>query len=205
MLMPYQRQVASASFLDNLAKLFSPKPSIMDGFSLYEDPIHKASIQYPSVWDKNEVFKNDYVGLVTFTIPGTLPQVTNVSDIGALKEQARELLSNPPDRVIFTVKSLPVETVPTLENVTGDQVKTLNLRGDNFRLLSTSYGIKMGEIPASKTVYTYTDSDTQKKGMQVNAVKGYKQITLEYSVIVQDFDKFLPTVYKMIDSFQLAS
>lgn len=100
---------------------------------------------------------------------------------------------------------MPVETVPTLKNITGDEVKILGVRFDNFRFLSTSYDIKMGEIPASKTQYLYTDNGTQKQAMQVNAVYGYKQITMEYSSIPQDFDKFLPMIYNMINSFRLTS
>jgi hypothetical protein len=173
----------------------------MEGFSLYQNSIHKASIQYPSVWDKHEIFNNDYVGVVEFIIPNSPPLPQNTSDVGTMKQYAKEI-SNPPDSVIFTVKNLPVETIPTLENVTGDQIKTLGIRFDIFSLLSTSYDIKIGDIPASKAIYTYTDSGMQKKGMQVNSVEGYREITLEYKSITQDFDHFLPTLYRMIGSFQ---
>lgn len=67
-----QLQEASAFFFDDSAIL---KPSIMDGFSLYEDSIHKASIQYPSVWDRHQMFNSDYVTVVEFIIPGTLPPI----------------------------------------------------------------------------------------------------------------------------------
>lgn len=204
MIMSYQRQQASGSFFDDLAKIFNPKPSVMEGFSLYQNSIHKASIQYPSVWDKHEIFNNDYVAVVEFIIPSALPLPQNTSDVGAMKQYSRGI-SNPPDSVIFTVKNLPVETISSLENVTDDQIKTLGFRFDNFSLLSTSYDIKMGDIPASKAIYTYKDSGIQKKGMQVNSVEGHREITLDYKSIPQDFDHFLPTIYRMIGSFQKTS
>lgn len=38
----------------------STTSQIMEGFSLYENSIHKISIQYPSDWNKQEIFNNDY-------------------------------------------------------------------------------------------------------------------------------------------------
>ena len=62
----------------------------------------------------------------------------------------------------------------------------------------------MGQLPASKLVYSYTDYDdnSDKKVMQINSLKGhYKAIFITYTALTQDFDKFLPTVNKMVGSF----
>jgi hypothetical protein len=64
----------------------------------------------------------------------------------------------------------------------------------------------MGKIPASELIYTYTDTmgnHLDKKGIQVISVKGYKEITITYSSQPQDFDKFLPIVETMINTFRI--
>jgi hypothetical protein len=42
---------------------------VMEVFSLYDNSIYKISLQYPSDWDKKEVFNNEAGALVQFTIP----------------------------------------------------------------------------------------------------------------------------------------
>jgi hypothetical protein len=200
----YQRQEAFGSFFDDFGKIFKSKPSVMEGFSLYENPIQKASIQYPSNWDKHEIFGNDYTAVVEFIIPSDAPfaKFAKSSNLETLLQQMRNASSIPLDKVILRVKSLPIEETTTLQNITNDEKQSLGFSFSNFSLLTTSYDTKIGEIPASKLIYTYEDSGMDQKGMLVNAVSSYKAIFVSYSSVPQDFDKFLPTVYKMIDSFK---
>jgi hypothetical protein len=62
----------------------------------------------------------------------------------------------------------------------------------------------MAEIPASKIIYTYTDpipNQSNKQGMQIISVKSHKEITITYNSQIQDFERVLPTVNKMINTF----
>ena len=70
-LVPYQIQRSHALFSDDLIKISDSDSNtttsqIMEGFSLYENSIHKISIQYPSDWDKQEIFNNDYTTIDIF-------------------------------------------------------------------------------------------------------------------------------------------
>jgi hypothetical protein len=64
----------------------------------------------------------------------------------------------------------------------------------------------MGQLPASKLIYSYTDYDnnSDKKAMQINSLKGhYKAISITYTAVTQDFDKFLPTVNRIVGSLDV--
>jgi hypothetical protein len=70
-LVPYQIQRSQALFSDDLIKISDSDSNtttsqIMEGFSLYENSIYKISIQYPSDWDKQEIFNNDYTTIDIF-------------------------------------------------------------------------------------------------------------------------------------------
>jgi hypothetical protein len=116
----------------------------------------------------------------------------------------RTEVHNPSDTLSLSIKSLPVHESHTLQTITNDEIQSLKTRFSNLNLLSTSYDAKMGQLPASKLVYSYTDYDdnSDKKAMQINALKGhYKAIFITYTALTQDFDKFLPTVTRIIGSF----
>jgi hypothetical protein len=64
----------------------------------------------------------------------------------------------------------------------------------------------MAEIPASKLVYTYTDplqNHLNKEGMKIISIKRHKEIAITYNSQTQDFDRFLPTINRMIDTLSI--
>jgi hypothetical protein len=64
----------------------------------------------------------------------------------------------------------------------------------------------MGEMPASKLLYSYTDplqNDLPKEGMKIISVKSYKEIAITYSSQIQDFDRFLPTLSRIVDTLTM--
>ena len=64
----------------------------------------------------------------------------------------------------------------------------------------------MGEIQASKLIYTYTDpleNHIDKKSMKIISVQGHKEMVITYGSQNQDFDKFLLTVDRMVDTFRI--
>ena len=93
-----------------------------------------------------------------------------------------------------------------LQAVTNDHIHTLQICFDNVNLLETSYDHNMAEIPASKLIYSYTDplqNHLNKEGMQIISVKSHKEIAITYNSQTQDFDRFLPTVNRMIDTLSI--
>ncbi|HXX98514.1 MAG TPA: hypothetical protein VEL11_15525, partial [Candidatus Bathyarchaeia archaeon] len=110
--------------------------------------------------------------------------------------------------VLVSIKrSLAVhETSNTLQAITNDQIHLLNICFDNVNLLETSYDRKMGEIQASKLIYTYTDplqNHIDKKGMKIISIQGHKEIIITYSSQNQDFDKLISTVDMMVGTLSI--
>jgi hypothetical protein len=106
--------------------------------------------------------------------------------------------------VVLSLKRLPVHE--TLQAVTNDHIHMLRICFDNVNHLETSYDYNMVEMPASKLIYTYTDplqNHINKEGMQIISVQGNKEIAITYNSQAQDFDRFLPTVTRMIDTLSI--
>ena len=64
----------------------------------------------------------------------------------------------------------------------------------------------MGEIQASKLIYTYTDpleNHRDKNGMKIISVQGHKEMVITYSSQNQDFDKFISIVDRMVGTFRI--
>ena len=117
------------------------------GFSKYENIAHRASIQYPSAWNKREILSNVFTMVVMFLVP-----VTRSFSSREDSEIIRDMVNNESSTtVVVSIKrSLAVhDTSNTLQSITNDQIHLLNICFDNVKLLEKSYGRKMGEIQAS--------------------------------------------------------
>ena len=180
----------------------------MPSFSLYENAIHKVLMQYPSIWNKHEILLNNEYSAVNamFVVP-IVAQFSNGEDSETILEKIRDIMYNQSfTAVVLSLKRLPVHETHTLQDVTNDHIHTLGMCFDNVNLLETSYDYNMAEMPASKLIYTYTDplqNHLKKEGMQIISVKSHKEIAITYSSQSQDFDRFLPTVHRMIDTLSI--
>jgi hypothetical protein len=178
------------------------------GFSIYENITHKVSIQYPSGWNKHEILNNDFTAVVMFLVP-TKPSFSSREDSEIILQKIRDMVYHESSTTVnVSIKrSLPVEdTWDILQAITNDQIHLLDICFDNVNLLETSYDIKMGEIQASKLLYTYTDpleNQIDKKGMKIISEEAHKEIILTYCSQNQDFDKFLSTVDRMVGTFRI--
>jgi hypothetical protein len=181
-------------------------PSRLAGFSLYENAIHNVLIQYPSIWNKQEMLLNNgHTGIeVMFVVP-IAARFSKAEDSETILEKIRDIMYNQSSTVvILSLKRLPVHE--TLQAVTNDHIHTLQICFDNVNLLETSYDHNMAEIPASKLIYSYTDplqNHLNKEGMQIISVKSHKEIAITHNSQTQDFDRFLPTVNRMIDTLSI--
>lgn len=165
-------------------------------------------MRYPSNWNKQEILLNkDYSVLqVMFALPITA-RFSKTEDSETISEKIRDIMYTQSSTVVvLSLKKLPVHETSTLQAITNDHIQTLRICFDKVNLLETSYDYNMTEIPASKIIYTYRDplqNQSNKQGMQVISVKSHKEITITYNSQVQDFERFLPTVNKMINTFSI--
>ena len=177
------------------------------GFSIYENITHKVAIQYPSRWNKNEILNNDFTAVVMFLVPNK-PSFSSREDSEIMLQKIRDMIYNEVSTtVVITVKRIPVhKTSHTLQDITNDQIHLLDICFDNVSLLEHSYDRKMREIQTSKLIYTYIDpleNHINKKGMKIIFEEAHTEIILTYCSRNQDFDKFLSTVDRMVDTFRI--
>ena len=177
------------------------------GFSIYENITHNVSIQYPSGWNKQEILNNDFTSVVMFLVP-IKPSFSSREDSEIMLQKIRDMIYNEVSTtVVIAVKRIPVhETSHTLQDITNDQIHLLDICFDNVSLLEHSYDRKMREIQTSKLIYTYTDpleNHINKKGMKIIFEEAHKEIILTYCSRNQDFDKFLSTIDRMVDTFRI--
>ncbi len=180
----------------------------MAGFSLYENVIYNLSIQYPSIWNKQEILlNNDHNDLeVMFVVP-IAARFSKIEDSKTILKKIRDIMYNQSSAVVvLSLKRLPPHETYTLQAVTNDHIRKLRICFDNVNILETSYDHSMTEIPASKLVYTYTDplqNHLNKEGMKIISIKRHKEIAITYNSHTQDFDRFLPTINRMIDTLSI--
>ena len=178
------------------------------GFSIYENITHNVSIKYPSGWNKQEILNNDFTAVVMFLVP-IKPSFSSREDSEIILQKIRDMVYNESSTTadLSIKRSLPVhDTSETLQAITNDQIHLLDICFDNVNLLEASYDRKMGEIQASKLIYTYTDpleNHRDKKGMKIISVQGHKEMVITYSSQNQDFDKFISIVDRMVGTFRI--
>ena len=165
----------------------------MKGFSIHKNITHKVAIQYPSGWNKQEILNNDFTSVVMFLVP-IKPSFSSREDSEIMLQKIRDIVYNEVSTtVVMTVKRIPVHnTSHTLQDITNDQIHLLDICFGNVNLLETSYDRKMGEIQASKLIYTYTDpleNHIDKKSMKIISVQGHKEMVITYGSQNQDFDR----------------
>jgi len=190
------------------AKSSAVTSTTLKGFSVYENITHKVAIQYPSDWNKHEILDNDFTAVVMFLVP-IKPSFSSREDSEIMLQKIRDMVYNESSTTadLSIKRSLPVhDTSETLQAITNDQIHLLDICFDNVNLLETSYDRKMEEIQTSKLIYTYTDpleNHINKKGMKIISVQGHKEIVITYSSQNQDFNKFISTVDRMVDTFRI--
>lgn len=174
------------------------------GFSIYENIPHGTSIQYPSTWNKQELLNNDSTVVVMFLAPIRW----SFSSRDDSKIIRNILFNESSTRVLVSIKRNIAlhSTSSALQSITNDQTHLLNICFDNVNILETSYDSKMGQIQASKLIYTYTEAlqnHTGKKGMKIISIQGHKEIIITYSSHIKDFDRCFSTVDRMVGSLMI--
>ena len=160
-----------------------------NAFLTYENTTYGIKIQYPAGYGWQIGFSNQtsednvYNYIVAFRSP-----LDRVSDTVA-------------ETVNIAVENLPQEENITLDAYSTFQISDLTLSGTNFDLRESTPTVLAG-IPAYKIVYSEILQQIPLQVMQVWAIKDNKAYTISFAAEAPKYSTYLPTVQKMIDSFE---
>jgi len=150
----------------------------------YENSTYGIKIQYPSSWDyeQNGTKQDTETDIVTFYPP-------------ASKSNAS---------LDVTIDDISDEKGISLTQYANGSLSDLKQSLKNFKLVeSTIAGNVLSGLPAYKSVYTFVEGNTIFKDMETGAIKGDKAYILTYDAGINEYDKYLPLVQQLINSFQI--
>ena len=151
-------------------------------FLTYEDITTGISIQFPSNWEKSVNLDN----FITFRAP---PETDTRIYPAALGLKIQELAS----------KSV------LLEEVTKFQISELKKSNPNLEFSESTSSTLAGK-PAYRVVFTATDNNqVERKAMQIWTIIDNKAILITYKAQPDKYSTYLPTIERMIGSFQAKS
>jgi eukaryotic-like serine/threonine-protein kinase len=149
-------------------------------FLTYEDITTGISIQFPSNWEKSVNLNN----FVTFRAP---PETDTRVYPAALGLKIQELTS---------------QNV-SLQEVTKAQMSELKKTNPDLKISESSSTTLAGK-PAHKVVFSATDNNqVKRKALQLWTVVDNKAILITYKAQPDKYSSYLPTIEKMINSFQI--
>jgi eukaryotic-like serine/threonine-protein kinase len=70
-------------------------------------------------------------------------------------------------------------------------------------LVSITTNNVLAGLSAYKSIYTYVGENTTFKDMEIGAIKGDKAYILTYEAGINEYDKYLPIIQELINSFQI--
>jgi len=153
-------------------------------FLTYVNPIFGIKILYPANWDKQENTSSSKDNSTLIDIVAFSPPFKNTSDIVG--------------KLIVQVDNISDIKPITLANYANDTVSDLR---QDFRV-SESNATLAGN-PAYKIVYTGLEANVDLQAMMVLTVKGERAYIISYTAEPEKYSYYLPTVQKMIESFEI--
>jgi len=153
-------------------------------FLTYENPIFGVRILYPANWDKQENTSSSNDNSTLTDLVAFSPPFKNNSDIVG--------------KLIVQVDNISDIKPITLAKYANDTVSDLR---QDFRV-SESNATLAGN-PAYKIVYTGLEASIDLKAMMVMTIKGDRAYIISYTAEPEKYSYYLPTVQKMIDSFEI--
>jgi eukaryotic-like serine/threonine-protein kinase len=146
-------------------------------FLTYQNSTYGMKIQYPSNWDKEEngTKQDTETDIVTFF---PLASNSNASLDVTIDDISDE-------------KGIPVTRYAT------DSLSDLKQSLKNFKLVGSTTNNVLSRLPAYKSIYTYSDEKTIFKDMEIGTIKGDNEAG------ANEYDKYLPIMQQLINSFQI--
>ena len=178
----YQSRIIISALLIIIFASSSIQVLAQEQFLTYEDITTGISIQFPSNWEKSVNLDN----FVTFRAP---PETDTRIYPAALGLKIQELAS----------KSV------LLQEVTKVQLSELRKSNPNLEF-SESTSTTLAGKPAYRVVFTATDNNqVERKAMQIWTIIDNKAILITYKAQPDKYSTYLPTIERMISSFQVKS
>jgi eukaryotic-like serine/threonine-protein kinase len=149
----------------------------------YENSTYGIKIQYPSSWDQEENgtrqdTETDVVTVYAPAINFSASLDISIDDISDEKGIALAQYAN--DGIIDLKQSLK-----------------------DFQLIGSTTNNVLSGLPAYISIYTYVDENITFEDMEIGAIKGDKVYILTYEAGMNEYDKYLPIIQQMINSFQI--
>jgi hypothetical protein len=162
--------------------------NMMKAFLTYENPLYEIRIKYPVDWQKNAQEANTSV-----------TADNNIVVTFAPLQQQRS------PRLFIQVERLYSQNV-SLDEFTSKRLDHLGkLFGNSFRIIEQDRIIlPHGEIPAHRVVYEFKLSQIDYRKMDILTIKGDLAFIISYVTEKGNYENYLPTIQKMIDSFEMS-
>ena len=158
-------------------------------FKKYQNPNYGIQIEHPSGWriDEGDVFADDYVtDIVSFIAPIR-------SDTEAYAPSLSISIDNLPPNLNENLNQY-------LNRITKDYDDILK----EFEVIeSDTNSIILAGKPAYKLVSTDEEDGIDYKSMEIGTIIGDKVYFIKYGAEEEQYSDYLPTIQKMISSFQL--
>jgi eukaryotic-like serine/threonine-protein kinase len=153
-------------------------------FLTYENHSFGIKILYPANWNKQENTSSSSNNSTLYDIVTFSPPLKNSSSIiGKLAVKVDNISDIKPT---------------TLANYTDAIISDLK---QDFRV--TESNATLAGNPAYKVVYTGLEESVDLQAMLVMAIKGDRVYMISYTAEPENYSYYLPTVQKMIDSFEI--
>lgn len=152
-------------------------------FLPYANSTYGIKLQYPSSWDKEEngTRQGTEIDVVTFS-PSAINSNTSLD---------------------MTIDDISDEKGIALAQYASGSISDLKQSVKNFKLVGLNTNSVLAGLPAYKSIYTYVGENTIFKDMEIGAIKGDKAYILTYEAGMNEYDKYLPIIQELINSFQL--
>ena len=159
-----------------------------EDFLTYENTTYGIRIQYPAGWQEGESNQTSEDSVINYIVAFRSPK-DRISDTVA-------------ENVIVSVENLPPEQNISLAAYSTRQIADLTQFSPGFDLQQSIPTVLAG-IPAHKIVFSETVQQQQTiKDMQVWTIKDNKAYIIAFAGEPAKYSYYLPTVQKMIDSFE---
>jgi hypothetical protein len=170
-----QMMVESIKSVDT-STVITNKINTMQRYLTYENPIYQIKIQYPADWEK----KDQGLGgdnVVKFVLPQQrFPSLfVQIEDLDSSK---------------------------LLQEYTYDKINHLRQLFHDFNIIEQNLTSLAGNN-AYKIVYTFTLEQINYKRMDIWTIKDDRVYIINYLVETGEYSKYLPTIQKMVDSFEI--
>ena len=155
-------------------------------FLTYQNPIVGLKIQYPFNWDKQENISSSDKNSTLTDLVRFISPFKNSSDTVA-------------ERFDIKVDNISNIQPTTLADYANDTITNL---GHDFKVIVSDTNATLSGFPAYKFVYTGIGENVDLQAMLLLTIKGDRAFIISYTAEPTIFSYYLPTILKMVNSFE---